>query len=211
MLRPTRLAGEARVTNGDNPDPEREEKMFQEAMTHVAPMSGAERRKKTTARSLPLIPQGEDDTEGIKQLRKLVETGEGFDITQTAEYIDGTGYNVKKGIAKRLHQGVYAMEEYIDLHGLNVEEAKEKFDDFLREAVRTGKRGVLIVHGRGLSSPEEPVLKTKVVEWLTRGVWRKRLLAYASARPCDGGTGATYLLLRRQPYTKRLKKSSERQ
>jgi hypothetical protein len=35
-----------------------------------------------------------------------------------------------------------------------------------------------------------------VVRWLTRGPWRKWIIAYSSARSCDGGTGATYVLLR---------------
>ncbi|MGD0625276.1 MAG: Smr/MutS family protein, partial [Thermodesulfobacteriota bacterium] len=77
---------------------------------------------------------------------------------------------------------------------------------FLKWAVMTGKRGVLIIHGRGLSSPQEPVLKEKVIEWLTRGPWRKWVIAYASARLCDGGAGATYVLLRRRPVSKRLKR-----
>jgi DNA-nicking Smr family endonuclease len=79
----------------------------------------------------------------------------------------------------------------------------------LKWAVTTGKNGVLVIHGRGLSSPEEPKLKGKVVEWLTRGPWRKWVVAYASARSCDGGAGATYVLLRRYPATRRLRKSGK--
>jgi FMN phosphatase YigB (HAD superfamily) len=41
---------------------------------------------------------------------------------------------------------------------------EEVFEKFLKWAVTTGKTGVLIVHGRGLSSPSEPVLKKKVVD-----------------------------------------------
>ena len=39
------------------------------------------------------------------------------------------------------------------------------------------------------------------------GVWRKWILAFTSARLCDGGTGATYVLLRERPYTKRYGKT----
>jgi DNA-nicking Smr family endonuclease len=92
----------------------------------------------------------------------------------------------------------------VDLHGLLAEDAKEVFEKFLKWAVTTGKTGVLIIHGRGLSSPSEPVLKKKVVEWLTRGPWRKWVAAYCSARICDGGAGATYVLLRLRPVSKRL-------
>ena len=69
-----------------------------------------------------------------------------------------------------------------------------------------GKTGILVTHGRGLSSPAEPILKRKVEEWLTRGPWRKWVVAYTSARLCDGGAGATYVLLRPRPVSKRLKR-----
>jgi DNA-nicking Smr family endonuclease len=69
---------------------------------------------------------------------------------------------------------------------------------------------VLIVHGRGLSSPAKPILKTKVIKWLTSGPWRKWVMAFTSARWCDGGAGATYVLLRKRPVTKRFKKKGRR-
>jgi DNA-nicking Smr family endonuclease len=49
-------------------------------------------------------------------------------------------------------------------------------------------------------------LKTQVIGWLSRGPWRKWVMAYASARSCDGGTGATYVLLRSRPLTRRYRK-----
>jgi len=94
---------------------------------------------------------------------------------------------VPKAVAKRLHRGEYSIQAFVDLHGLLAGDAKEVFERFLKWAVTTGKTGVLIIHGRGLSSPSEPVLKKKVVEWLTQGPWRKWVAAYSSARICDGG------------------------
>jgi DNA-nicking Smr family endonuclease len=134
-----------------------------------------------------------------------VRYGTGFIVSDTPEYIEGTGYNVPLSIAKRLHRGDFSIQAHIDLHGLRVDDAQESFEEFLNWAVTTGRRGVLIVHGRGLSSPSEPVLKNKVKEWLTRGPWRKWVVAYCSARKCDGGAGATYVLLRQRPVSKRSK------
>lgn len=64
---------------------------------------------------------------------------------------------------------------------------------------RVGRRRcVLLIHGRGLNSPDRvPVLKNALVGWLTRGRLAKRVLAFATARPVDGGAGALYVLLRK--------------
>ncbi|MBM4352093.1 MAG: hypothetical protein FJ106_19650, partial [Deltaproteobacteria bacterium] len=118
----------------------------------------------------------------------------------------GTGYHVHPEIARRLHRGDFSIQAHLDLHGLIVEEAKEVFHQFMKWAVMHGKTGILVTHGRGLSSPAEPVLKRKVEEWLLHSSWRKWVVAYSSARQCDGGAGATYVLLRPRPVSKRLKR-----
>jgi DNA-nicking Smr family endonuclease len=78
----------------------------------------------------------------------------------------------------------------------------QALEKFLKKAILNGKRAILIVHGRGLSSPRQPVLKNKVCEWLVRSSWRKWVLAFCSARGYDGGAGATYVLLRKKPMTR---------
>jgi DNA-nicking Smr family endonuclease len=151
-------------------------------------------------------PDKTDESEVLLHLSELIKNGKGFVVADTAEYIEGTGYNVNRAIARRLHSGEFSIQGHIDLHGQTVESAQALFDRFFKESIAGGKRMILIIHGRGLSSPADPVLKTKVIEWLTSGPWRKWVMAYASARLCDGGAGATYVLLRNRPATKRLKK-----
>jgi DNA-nicking Smr family endonuclease len=191
--------------------PEMEEKLFREAMAGVNPIS----RENCVERILVFRPSEteapkegarREDAEALSQLSRLVKEGEGFRVEDTPEYIEGTSYDIPAEIAGRLHQGRYSIQAHLDLHGMNTQDAKTMVEKFLRWALITGKRGVLIIHGRGLASPAEPVLKTRVVEWLTRGPWRKWIAAYASARLHDGGTGATYVLLRSRPVTKKAKK-----
>ena len=191
----------------ERPDPESEKRLFREAMKDVTPVA----RKNIVERAIPvphaLKSSDREETEPLVKLKDLVQHGLGFEIADTPEYIEGTLYHVNPEVASRLHRGDYSIQAYVNLHGLNVSGAKDTLEKFLKWAVTTGKNGVLIIHGRGLSSPDEPRLKQKVVEWLTRGPWRKWVVAYASARSCDGGAGATYVLLRRLPATKRLRKS----
>jgi DNA-nicking Smr family endonuclease len=139
-------------------------------------------------------------------LEDLIKHGTGFVVAHTPEYIEGTAYNVNPEITKRLHRGDFAIQGHIDLHGLNVEDARHAFEKFLEQSIAAGKRVVLIIHGRGLSSPQEPILKTNVHKWLTSGPWRKWIMSFSSARWCDGGAGATYILLRQRPQTKRFRK-----
>jgi len=185
--------------------PELEEELFKKAMEGVKPVSGGKYIERIFQCELPEGTKDKEDAEVLGKLRDLVESGKGFNVADTPEYIEGTGYHVPPMVAKRLHRGDYSIQAYVDLHGLLVEDAKEVFEKFLKWAVTTGKTGVLIVHGRGLSSPSEPVLKKKVVEWLTHGPWRKWVAAYSSARICDGGAGANYVLLRQRPVSKRSK------
>jgi DNA-nicking Smr family endonuclease len=186
--------------------PEFEEDLFKKAMEGVRPISRKNYVEKMSQIELPEGSRNREDVEILEKLKDLVKYGRGFNVADTPEYIEGTGYDVHPSVAKRLHRGEYSIQAFVDLHGLLAEDAKEVFERFLKWAVTTGKTGVLIVHGRGLSSPSEPVLKKKVVEWLTHGPWRKWVAAYSSARICDGGAGATYVLLRPRPVSKRTKR-----
>ena len=91
------------------------------------------------------------------------------------------------------------MQGHIDLHGKTESAAKEALTAFITDSVRKGLRTVLVVHGRGLRSPGgHPVLKRATVNWLSQSALAGYVLAFATARPTDGGAGATYVLLRRE-------------
>jgi DNA-nicking Smr family endonuclease len=180
-----------------------EEELFHEAVAGVNPIArehvvGENAKIKLEEKFRDTV---EDET--LSRLVRLVKHGEGFIVSDTPEYIEGTGYNVNQEVARRLHRGDFSIQAHIDLHGMNVAQAKEAFDSFMRKSINSGKRAVLIIHGRGLSSPGEAVLKNKVREWLSQSYWLKRVIAYASAQSYDGGAGATYVLLRNRPVTKR--------
>ena len=188
----------------NHPDHERE--MFEAAMADVKKMPKDIRAEPERQPFMVSGPDKTDESEVLLHLGELIKNGKGFVVADTAEYIEGTGYNINRAITRRLHSGEYAVQDHIDLHGQSVASAQTLFDVFIKESIARGKRMILIIHGRGLSSPADPVLKTKVIEWLTTGHWRKWVMAYASARLCDGGAGATYVLLRNRPATKRLKR-----
>jgi DNA-nicking Smr family endonuclease len=187
-------------------DPETDRALFEKAMADVERIPQNICAKQNHRKPDVTGSDRTDESESLLLLEELIKTGKGFVVADTAEYVEGIGTNVNREVARRLHNGEFSVQGHIDLHGLTVEGAREAFENFLNESISTGKRVVLIIHGRGLSSPAEPILKTNVIKWLTTGPWRKRVMAFTSARLCDGGAGATYVLLRRHPTSRRIKK-----
>lgn len=132
----------------------------------------------------------------IKVLRGIVNGEVKITLSRTGEYMEWSGPGVSKDLAGKLHGGEFAVQEFIDLHGLTLPEAREAFFAFIMEARRRGLFCVKVIHGRGLRSPNGPVLKEAIKGWLA-GDLKNFIRAYATAKDCDGGLGATYILLKR--------------
>lgn len=97
-------------------------------------------------------------------------------------------------VLRDLRRGRWVVQDEIDLHGLNREEARLLLAAFLAEAVKDGVRCIRVVHGKGLRSPgRQAVLRQLVRGWLMQ---KDEVLAYCQARPQDGGEGALIALLR---------------
>ncbi len=100
---------------------------------------------------------------------------------------------VQPAVLRKLRRGDYRVQGEIDLHGLNVSDAKQALREFLAQALMRQWRCVRIIHGKGLRSGHRgPVLKGMVGATLRK---IGPVLAYVSARQVDGGTGAVYVLL----------------
>ena len=103
--------------------------------------------------------------------------------------------SVGRRTMRKLARGNFSVQDEIDLHGMTVPEAKDALHDFMGECELRSYTCVRIVHGKGLGSGNRgPVLKSKVNKWLRQ--WNE-VLAFVSARQIDGGTGAVYVLLRK--------------
>lgn len=152
------------------------------------------------AHTAPARPQPfhHPDLDALEELRALVHGELPFDISDTDEFIEGAVSGLDHGIVRRLRRGEWAVQGHVDLHGMTRDEAKAAVERFLRESRNAGKRCVLLVHGRGLHSKDQvPVLKEALKTWLVTARFGKHVLAFATARPQDGGGGAIYVLLRK--------------
>jgi len=140
-----------------------------------------------------------DEAEALVALSDLVSGAAAFDVSDSTEYLEGAVVGLDLRILRRLRSGEFAYQAYLDLHGLSIAAARPAVEAFVSRAFLDGHRCVLIVHGRGRNSKDNvPVLKERLKSWLAHGRIGRAVLAFTSARPADGGTGAVYVLLRRR-------------
>lgn len=138
------------------------------------------------------------DLEAVDALRALVTGDAPFDLSDSDEFVEGWVAGLDHKVVLKLRHGEFAVQGHLDLHGLKREEAKRSVEEFIRSSRLGGKRCVLLVHGRGLHSKDQvPVLKDAVRGWLATQRFARHVLAFATARPADGGAGALYVLLRK--------------
>jgi DNA-nicking Smr family endonuclease len=168
-------------------------------MADVRPLAAEPRIDAPAPASLTARPPVDEDAETLAALSDLV-TGNGhFDISDSTEYVEGAVVGLDPRILRRLRRGEFAYQAMIDLHGMSAPAARLAVERFVLGAIAEGHREVLIVHGRGHNSKDNvPILKERLKSWLARGRMGRGILAYTSARPADGGTGALYVLLRRR-------------
>lgn len=122
---------------------------------------------------------------------------EGFDVTYEDRYVRGRASGVSFETLARLEKGEFRICAHLDLHGMPLDDARRAVDEFLALQQKRGHRCVLLVTGKGKNSPRgHSVLREQVPQWLARGPSARRVLAFASARPCDGGLGALVVLMR---------------
>lgn len=173
--------------------PEEEAALFREAVRDATPIRQAPRAIRGTKTPPPVPIQslldGHDavaeSLDGPLTWEQSLQTGEEPSFLRT-----GLGPDV----LRKLRRGHWVVQDVVDLHGLNRQEARLLLAEFLVASLKRGLRCVRLVHGKGLRSPgKEPVLKGKVQIWLAK---RDEVLAYCEAPRNQGGSGALLVLLK---------------
>jgi len=143
------------------------------------------------------IQAQDEEQDALRALEQFVREGN-VEIEYTAEYIEGSVHPHGRLYLEDLRSGRFSVQAHLDLHGLNLQEARFVLEEFLLESVRAGFTCVRVIHGRGRHSHKHhPVLKENVQRWLCTRRMSRHVVAYSSARRCDGGGGAVYVLLRK--------------
>jgi DNA-nicking Smr family endonuclease len=172
-----------------------DEEVFHEAMREVREIKEFRRlpvlRRKETALRRKISPE----REAVKALEEIISGKRAMHLPDTQEYVEWVNEDCRGNVIRILHEGKFSVQDCLDLHGFCVEEAENAVGHFLKESRLKGHRCIKIIHGRGLRSPNGPLLKQAVIRWLS-GRHRKNIVAFVTARQCDGGLGALYVLLR---------------
>lgn len=94
--------------------------------------------------------------------------------------------------AQKFRKNEIKIEARLDLHGKTEDEAFEATISFIKNAYARKLRCILIITGKG------QILQPQVPKWLHLPAIKPLILSVTHPEPRLGGTGALYILLRRQ-------------
>ena len=172
--------------------PIHEAELFRSAIADVTPLPSTGKVVHERPRPHPLPLQRLSDERAA--LRESLEDIDWDGDLETGEELSFVRNGIGSQTLRKLRRGHWVIQDELDLHGLNVPDARELLVEFLGQCARKGLRCVRVIHGKGLRSKNrQPVLKQKVAHWLMR---RDEILAFCQARRTEGGGGAVVVLLK---------------
>ncbi|MDR1111049.1 MAG: Smr/MutS family protein [Deltaproteobacteria bacterium] len=181
-------------------DSEDGEALFLRAMEGVSPLADQNRRREAEplpAQSWKPTSSESEDIAVLRDLADLVSGKSEFDFSSTDELSEAQVKGLPAAVMEHLRQGRIPVQDHLDLHGLTLPEAEEAITRFVTDSVYLRRTCLLLVHGRGHRSPDGiPIIKRNLERLLLKSPIKKHILAFTTARPMDGGSGASYILLR---------------
>lgn len=188
--REKQLAAEALERNAKAA--EREAIAFHDAVKGTVPLPSDGRVPPELHRPPPVAQQRLNDERAV--IGELLQPSGDWEVNlETGEALTFLRDGIGRDVLRKLRRGHWVIQGALDLHGLNVDQARDATAAFLANAVTKNWRCVRIIHGKGLGSRnKEPVLKHAIKRYLMR---RAEVLAFCEARVTDGGGGAAVVLL----------------
>lgn len=104
----------------------------------------------------------------------------------------GTAVDIDRSTHDKLKRGQLPIDAKLDLHGMDRDAAHRALNGFIERSQAQGRRCCLVVTGKS------GVLKSDVPRWLNERLNRPKIIAVATAQPRHGGSGALYVLVKRQ-------------
>ena len=176
------------------PDASADDTAFRDAMRDVRPLApSATRIVPASRKSRHFLYKAAASGNDLNTEMPLIDGESGADISPE-QVLSHRRPGVRDQVLRRLRRGLIPVEAELDLHGVTQSVARSLTARFIDSSRGAGFRCVRIIHGKGTrSGTRGAVLKSALNGWLRR---HPDVMAFASARPIDGGTGAAYVLLR---------------
>jgi DNA-nicking Smr family endonuclease len=166
--------------------PEQEDGLFRQLLGDVTPLKPNDRRPPSP---VPRKPRQQSRLPETEVADTLSDHGAG-DVAPT-EYLSN---GLNRMTLRKLRRGEWPVQDELDLHGLNSDEARRLLTSFLHQATQQGLRCVNVIHGKGWHSEQgEGLLKRLARHWL---IQHPQVLAFCDAPMNGGGGGAVRVLLK---------------
>ena len=180
-------------------DPEKiidDELLFRLELEDVQPLNHTPRSDSRPPQPAPKPRQRQLDEQAV--MSELLEMPDDPVDFETGEELMFLRAGFQRRYLTRLRRGQYSIRDSLDLHHMNEATASSSIMSFVDQSVSAGFGCVRIVHGKGLRSRNGPKLKMLTRRLLSR---HPSVIAFASCKPSDGGTGAVTVLLRNRRKT----------
>lgn len=138
----------------------------------------------------------------IKKHSTEIRINENVFYSKNIEDLEAGG--IDKSTLKKFKKEEFPIEATLDLHGKTEDEAFVLVDEFIPKCYNLGKRCIVIITGKGLNIHKNEdiftnkgILRKSVPLWLNTLRLRSMILVYKHPSEKLGGSGALYILLRR--------------
>jgi DNA-nicking Smr family endonuclease len=170
--------------------------LFLSSMEDVTPISS------DTIKPLSSSPHSSLAQQQKRQAAEnTLSTDENYLSTESLELVEPFAIlsfkkdGVQGPVFKNLRLAKYQVDATLDLHGQLLKNARNTLFNFINDCQQQNVRVVLIRHGVGIKNKTKPgILKSFVNKWLPE---LPAVLAYHTAQRHHGGSGATYVLLKK--------------
>ncbi len=171
--------------------PADEDSLFRQAMSGVLrrDQTGGHPEKVTPRRD---TPQEEEDRElFLRAMQGIPSTVADRRDTSPPEFRSSPNRR------RQIKRGDVTIAAELDLHGYLRDEALFRLEHFISSAAAKGLPAVLVITGKGVNSPDGPVLRRAVSQWL-RDQGKGMVAEFAPAPRDKGGSGAFVVFLRKR-------------
>ena len=170
--------------------------LFLSSMEDVTPISS------DTIKPLSSSPHSSLAQQQKRQAAEnTLSTDENYLSTESVELVEPFAIlsfkkdGVQGPVFKNLRLAKYQVDATLDLHGQLLKNARNTLFNFINDCQQQNVRVVLIRHGVGIKNKTKPgILKSFVNKWLPE---LPAVLAFHTAQRHHGGSGATYVLLKK--------------